>query len=206
MFYSTDRNDHGLPYNPFKACIIPRPIAWISSSNAAGVVNIAPYSYFNAVSDIPPIIMFASAYKADGENKDSLRNILELEEFVVNLVPASAREVMNLSSTPLPYGVSEAQEFKINTTPSSLVKPPRIAISPINLECRYLKTVSLEVEGKEASSQIILGHVIGVHIDDQLIVDGKLDVERWQPLARLGYKDYTIIEKAFEMPNMAKPK
>lgn len=199
MFYSTKLNDHFLKYNPFKGCVVPRPIGWISSVNKYGVVNIAPYSYFNAVADIPPMIMFASAFKEDGSDKDSLRNIEELGEFVVNIASYDLRTQVNLSSSPLPYGVSEAEVFEIETTKSNLVVPPRIKAAKIALECKYVKTVELAAGGVPASSKLVLGHVVGVYIDDDVMTDGKVDIAKLKPIARLGYDEYALIEQVFKM-------
>jgi flavin reductase (DIM6/NTAB) family NADH-FMN oxidoreductase RutF len=199
MFYDTKLNNHNLPYNPFKSCIVPRPIAWISTISEDKVVNIAPYSYFNAVSDLPPVIMFASAFKGNGDKKDSIRNIEATGEFVVNLVSYDLIEKMNLSSSVLDHGVSEAEMFDIVTESSNLVKAPKIKDSPISLECKYLNSIDIEVDGKNASSQIILGHVVGVHIKDEFISNGKVDVIKLSPVARLGYNEYTLVNQIFKM-------
>lgn len=195
MFYDTKLNNHKMKYNPFKACLVPRPIAWISSINEEGIVNVAPYSYFNAVADIPPTIMFSSSAKADGFDKDSLRNIEASGEFVVNIASYHLRDQLNQSSKPLNHGVSEAEVFAIETAPSIMIKPPRIKQAAISFECNYLQTIELE----EAKTKIILGQVIGIYIDDEIISDGKVDITKLKPLARLGYNEYTFIEKTFTM-------
>lgn len=203
MFYDTNLNNHGLKFNPFKSCIVPRPIAFISSMSTDGVINIAPYSYFNAVADTPPVIMFSSGYKADGTEKDTLRNIRSTHEFVVNITTYHLRNQMNLASTALPYGISEAEQFDIETLTSNIVKPPRVKLSPINLECKYIKTVELLVDSKSCSSQVVFGHVVGIHIDDSLIIDNKIDITRLQPIARLGSNQYAVVKEFF---TMSKPK
>ncbi len=199
MFYDTKLNNHNLQHNPFKSCIVPRPIGWISSQDQDGIVNLAPYSYFNAVADIPPVVMFASGFHLDGSIKDSLRNIEATGEFVVNIASYDLREQVSQSSAVLPYGVSEAEAFNIEMTKSILVKPPRVKAAAISLECKYLKTIALEVEGKPASSQLVLGHVVGVYIEDRIIVDGKIDINKLKPIARLGYNEYAVIDKIFKM-------
>lgn len=204
MFYDTAQNNHGLKYNPFKACVIPRPIAWISSIDKNGKVNVAPYSYFNAISDIPPMIMFSSSYKPDGSLKDSIRNIEESGEFVVNVVTYAMIEKMQLSSNPLPYGHSEAEEFDIEMAVSNMVSAPHIKDSPINLECKYVKTVSLDFinEGDKlvkASSMLVIGHVVGVHIADHLLKEGKVDSHALDAVARLGYSEYARVNDIFTM-------
>ncbi len=198
MFFET-QYPCPLPSNPFKACVAPRPIGWISSLNAQGVVNLAPYSYFNAIADIPPMVMFASAFKADKTQKDTLRNVEATGEFVVNIATYPLREAINQSSVPLPYGVSETDNFCIETTPSQLVNPPRIKASPIHLECRYVKTVSLDFDGFQASAQMVIGHVVGIHIDDAVLVEGRVDTALLQRIARMGYYEYAVVRDAFNM-------
>ena len=195
MFYDTAKNNHNLPYNPFKSCIVPRPMGWISSISENGVTNLAPYSYFNAVADIPPMVMFASGFNGDGSQKDTIRNIEITEEFVVNIATFKTIEAMSLSSASLPYEESEINAFQIQTIPSLTVRPPRIKESPINLECRYIKTVNLNLDEYKASSQIVIGHVVGIHIADELLVNGKIDITKLEPLARLGYNEYAVIRE-----------
>lgn len=199
MFYETKDNNHNLPYNPFKACVVPRPIGWISSLDRNGVVNLAPYSYFNAVADVPPIVMFASAFKEDGSEKDTLKNIKETGEFVVNIATYELREKVNLTSTLLDHGVSEADRFDISLISSKIIKTPRVKDSPINLECQYLKTVELLVGKTRASAQVVFGHVVGVHIEDSVLVNGRVDIKKLSPIARLGYDEYAAIREIFKM-------
>ena len=199
MFFDTRLNNHKLPYNPFKSCVIPRPIGWISSISSQNIVNIGPYSYFNAVSDIPPVIMFASAWKEDGSKKDSLRNIEETKEFVVNIATYDLHEEVNQTSASLPYNVSEAEQFNLKMIPSNLVKVPRIKLSPISLECKFISTFVPEIDGKKVSSIVVFGHVIGINIDDNIITNGKIDTTKLKPLARLGYDEYTVVKELFKM-------
>jgi flavin reductase (DIM6/NTAB) family NADH-FMN oxidoreductase RutF len=199
MFYNTKEKDHNLLYNPFKSCIVPRPIGWISTISNDGIVNIAPFSYFNAVSDLPPVIMFSSSQKPDGDEKDTIKNIEQNGEFVFNIATYDLQEAMSQSSTPLPYGVSEAEEYDIQTTPSELVKPPRIALSPINLECRHIKTMMLDADGVDCKVKVIFGHVIGCNINDNVITDGKIDLKKIRPIARLGYDQYAVIDNIFTL-------
>lgn len=196
MFFETAKGDHNLPYNPFKACIVPRPIGWISSMNKSGVANLAPYSYFNAISDAPPTVMFSSANTLNGGLKDSITNIEETGEFVVNLATLALKEEMHKSSTSLPYGVSEFEHFNIKSSPAHLVKPLYVADAAVHLECKYLQTISLE------TTKIVLGHVIGISIKDEFIRDGKLDISLLQPIARLGYDEYAVIDKIFKMKRL----
>ena len=138
MFYETSKNDHGLPHNPFKAIVAPRPIGWITSMSAKGEINLAPYSFFNGITDKPPIVMFSS----EGP-KDSVAFVEETKEFVCSLATFDLRDQMNGTAAPLPRGASEMQATGLEAAPSRLVKPPRVAASPCALECKWLKTVSL---------------------------------------------------------------
>lgn len=199
MFFDTSSSQNKLQYNPFKACVVPRPIAWISSINESGIVNIGPYSYFNAVSDIPPVIMFSSGYKKDNLLKDSIRNIEKTKEFVVNIVTEDLAQIMQDTSAELEYGISEADIFNIEMSSSNLVNPPRIKRSPINLECRYINTIDLEVDNKPISSKLIFGHVVGINIDDSIITDGKVDILKLKPVTRLGYNQYSVIDSFFTL-------
>jgi flavin reductase (DIM6/NTAB) family NADH-FMN oxidoreductase RutF len=180
--------------------VIPRPIGWISSIDAQGRDNLAPYSYFNLISDAPPMLMFSSAINPhDGGQKDTLKNIEETKEFVVNIVTFDLREKMNLSATDFDRGVSEIKEANLETLPSLLVKPLRIQGSPIHLECVYHQTIDLpSIDGKN-SNKMVLGKIVGIHIDDAVIVDGKIDITKFKPIARLGYHEYCVIESVFNM-------
>lgn len=199
MFYKTSNNDHNLKYNPFKACVVPRPIAWVSSIDEHGVVNLAPYSYFNAVSDIPPVVMFSSSKKKNGDEKDTIKNIEKMGEFVVNIATYELHQQMSLSSSPLNYGVSESNEFGIEMDDSHFVKVPRVKLSPISLECKFLETKLIAIDGVNISSTIIFGHVIGIRIDDNVLHDGKIDTEKLKTIARLGYDEYAVIDHIFKI-------
>ncbi len=199
MFYETAKNDHGLQYNPFKACVTPRPIAWITSLNEDGSTNIGPYSYYNAICDIPPMIAFSSSYKPNHDIKDSLRNIVRTGEFVVNIVSYSQKDLMNATSAPLEYGKSEADEFEVPLADSNLVATKRIVVSSISMECKLVKTVDLDFDSYSPSSKLIIGHVVGIHIDDQCIKDGRVDAHSLDVIARLGYNQYARISDIFEM-------
>jgi flavin reductase (DIM6/NTAB) family NADH-FMN oxidoreductase RutF len=181
MFYDPRRNDHGLPHNPFNALVVPRPIGWISTLSLAGVVNLAPYSFFNIVSGYPPFVMFAS-----NPRKDSQRNAEETGEFVANMATYDLREEVNATSADFGPTVSESQHVGLEMIPCRHVKPPRVARSPVALECKYSKTVELVgSDGMKNPSAIVIGEVIGIHIDDSVIVNGHVDVTRMKPIARL---------------------
>jgi flavin reductase (DIM6/NTAB) family NADH-FMN oxidoreductase RutF len=200
MFYDPRRNDHGLPRDPFKSLIVPRPIGWITTISAAGIVNLAPFSFFNAVAEAPPMVMFApNGRKPDGAQKDSRVNVESTGEFVLNLATHALREQMNATSASLPAGTDEMRSAGLTPVPSQQVKPPRVAESPVHLECRYQQTVLLPSTA-EGSNAIIIGEVVGIHIRDDLIKDGRVDIVSVQPIARLGYSEYAVVGDKFRMP------
>ena len=198
MFYETDKNDHGLRYNPFKSICVPRPIAWISSLSKTGVLNVAPFSQFTNVSYDPPMVVFSSSDRGNGNQKDTVQNILDTKEFVVNMATWELRDEVEITGQDVPPEVDEARLAGLEMTPSQLVKPPRIARSPIQMECVFYS--SMTVPGKKGPHHLMVGRVIGVHIKDEVIgADGKLDILKIRPLARLGYLDYTSVESLFTM-------
>ena len=195
MFYDARKNDHGLPHDPVKAIIAPRPIGWITSMSAKGEINLAPYSFFNGVSSRPAVVMFSSEGR-----KDSLAFILETKEFVCNLATWDLREAMNKTSAPMARGVNEMEQAGLAAAPSRLVKPPRVAASPCALECRLLQTVPIsDIEGRSLDCHVVFGQVIGVHIDDRFIKNGLLDTAAMKPIARCGYHNYAVVESEFRL-------
>lgn len=195
MFYDARKNDHGLPHDPFKAIVSPRPIGWITSMNEAGAINLAPYSFFNGVASRPPVVMFSS----EGE-KDSLTFIRETGEFVCSLATWELREAMNQTSAPMPRGVNEMAQVGLEPAPSRLVQPPRVAASPCALECVLLQIVPIsDIEGRSLDTHVVFGQVIGVHIDDRFIRNGFLDTAAMKPIARSGYHNYSVVESEFRM-------
>jgi flavin reductase (DIM6/NTAB) family NADH-FMN oxidoreductase RutF len=200
MFYQPSLRDHGLPHDPFKALVVPRPIGWISSLDAEGRPNLAPYSFFNALAYDPPVVAFGSTLRPRStDRKDSHANAEATGEFVVNLATDALRDQMNASSASLPAGADEFAHAGLATVPSRLVKAPRVAASPVAMECRYLRTVELPCDVPGRANCAVFGQVVGIHIDEQLIVDGKVDIIRCRPLARLGYMDYTVVDNVFAM-------
>jgi flavin reductase (DIM6/NTAB) family NADH-FMN oxidoreductase RutF len=196
MFYDAVANNHGLALDPFKALIAPRPIGWISTLGKTGVVNLAPYSFFNAVSEDPHFVMFAS-----GGRKDSQRNAEETGEFVCSLATYELREAMSRTSAPVGPDVDEMRLAGLTPAPSRLVKPPRVKESPVAFECRYWRTIELPGRNDGPSGNaIVLGQVVGIHIADEVIIDGRVDVTRLKPIARLGYSDYAVIDEVFTLP------
>jgi flavin reductase (DIM6/NTAB) family NADH-FMN oxidoreductase RutF len=194
MFYETDANRHGLRHDPFKVLVAPRPIGWISSLNRQGEVNLAPYSYFNAVSNDPHVVVFGSQGR-----KDSQRNIEETGEFVCNLATWDLREAMNQTSAMVASEVDEMALAGLEPAPSRMVKPPRVAASPVALECRYMQTVRLPVKPGFGENSVIFGEVVGIHIADEAIEDGMIDITRLRTIARCGYHDYAVVDSVFAM-------
>lgn len=190
MFYDTATNAHGLRHDPYKALVAPRPVGWISTVSADGICNLAPYSFFNAVSERPHYVVFGSA-----GIKDSLRNIEQTGEFVCSLATYDLREAVNLSSASVPYGVDEFPIAGLTATPSKLVKPPRVKESPVAFECRHWKTIELPpaVPGGPAGYSVVFGHIVGIYVDDRFIRDGRVDTGAMRPIARLGYMDYSVV-------------
>lgn len=200
MFYEPRKNDHGLPFNPFSACIVPRPIGWTSTINSAGDVNLAPFSFFNGVGYNPPtIVLCPNGPHSEGGQKDTVVNIRETGEFVINLATWPLREAVNTTGTSFPRDVNEFERAQLASAPSSLVRPPRVAASPINLECKHLQTVELPSYEADYPLHAIFGEVVGVHIADECIVDGRVDFGRTEPIGRLGYMDYVRVTDTFEM-------
>ncbi|MEC8148926.1 MAG: flavin reductase family protein [SAR324 cluster bacterium] len=195
MFYEPVKQDHGLPKNPFNSLVIPRPIGWITTVDPEGVVNLAPYSFFNAVGYRPPTVMFASgAGSGEDGQKDSLRNVEATGEFVCNLSTWETREAMNQSSASVGPEVDELEMSGLTPVPSKLVKPPRVKEAPVHLECKHLRSVDFPNWSNKDRYVVVFGEVIGVHIEDQYITpEGLIDVDGMKPIGRLGYDDYTIV-------------
>jgi flavin reductase (DIM6/NTAB) family NADH-FMN oxidoreductase RutF len=197
IFYEPDKRDRELlPHDPFKALVAPRPIGWVSTLGADGSLNLAPYSFFNAVAEAPPMVMFSS-----GGLKDSASFAGESEEFVWNLSTYELREQMNLSSATLPRGQSEFEHAGLETAESRLVRPPRVAASPCSFECRVTQTLELhDVDGRPLDRHVVIGQVLGVHLDERFIRDGQVDTAALKPIARCGYRgDYAVVTELFEM-------
>jgi flavin reductase (DIM6/NTAB) family NADH-FMN oxidoreductase RutF len=201
MFYEPDKNNHGLKYNPFKSTVVPRPIGWISTLNREGQVNLAPFSQFNNIGYDPPYVMFAGGSDIrGGRRKDSTINAIEGGEFVCNMATWDLREEINLTAAAFPPGVDEAERAGLEMLPSRLVKPPRVARSPVHLECVFHQCVVLPGNSPANIMNVVIGRVVGVHIKDEFLTDdGRIDVKAIKPLCRLGYMDYAVIENSFEM-------
>jgi flavin reductase (DIM6/NTAB) family NADH-FMN oxidoreductase RutF len=196
MFYEP-KDGHGLPHNPLTAIVSPRPIAWVSTRAADGAENLAPYSFFNAVAYAPPQVMFAStSAKPDrGDTKDTVANIRASGVFCVNIVEHAAREAMNLSSGSWPAETDEFALAGVAREPCRLIACSRVATAPAALECRLAQIVTL----KGRSNFMVIGEVVDIHLRDDCLIDGRFDVTRYKPLARMGYRDYTVVERLISM-------
>jgi flavin reductase (DIM6/NTAB) family NADH-FMN oxidoreductase RutF len=199
MFYETKDNRHGLPHDPFKSCIVPRPIGWISTISAANVVNLAPFSFFNGVTSDPPMVMFSCNGLDPRPTKDSLANCAETGEFVFNLATWDLREHMNRTSAAIDPDADEFELAGLEKAPSVLVKAPRVKASPIHMECLVHQIVELPSTNAKARNALVLGRVVGIHIDESVLTDGLVDMSKARPIARLGYMDYTRVDYVFDM-------
>jgi flavin reductase (DIM6/NTAB) family NADH-FMN oxidoreductase RutF len=200
MYFEPGKTPHGLPYDPFKSCVIPRPIGWISTIDAQGRHNLAPYSQFQNVTFDPPIVMFAANQDTNGQRKNSVSNAEQTGEFVWNMATYDLRDAVNISGEELPLGVDEFERAGLVKLPSRLVKPPRVAGSPIQFECVYLNTLRFPGPAPMGSVDVVFGRVVGIHIDDAAINEnGMIDVLKIKPIARMGYYDYTVIDNQFQM-------
>lgn len=195
MFYDPRSQPHGLPHSPITSLVVPRPIGWISSLSASGVANLAPYSFFNMVGGRPPFVMFSSQGV-----KDTQTNVQATGEFVVNMAVAALKDSVNASSAAVAPDVDEFDMVGLDKAPCVNVSVPRVAASPVALECLLTTVVPLVTRaGVKGDAELLIGEVVGVHIADHVIVDGKLDISRIHPLSRLGYMDYATVESVFEM-------
>lgn len=196
MFFEP-KNGHPLPHNPFNAIVTPRPIGWISTRDSAGRNNLAPYSFFNGVAYVPPQVMFASTGAKDDQDntKDSVANIRETGVFCVNVVESAMRDAMNASSATLGKDEDEFAHAGLTAAECETINCARIAGVPATLECRMTQIVRIE----GASNFVVFGEVTGIHLRDDTIVDGRFDVTTYQPLSRLGYRDYAVVENVFEL-------
>lgn len=196
MFYRPE-DGHGLPHNPFNAIVTPRPIGWVSSRGLGGSENLAPYSFFNAVAYVPPQVMFASTgAKPDRDGtKDSVSNIRETGVFCVNIVEYDMREAMNVSSGGYAKDVDEFARAGLERVDCETIACSRVADAPAALECKVTQIVPLE----GAANVMVLGEVTGIHMRDDCLIDGRFDVLRFQPLSRLGYRDYARVTDLFSL-------
>jgi len=194
MFYDA-RNKAPLKHDPVKALVAPRPIGWISTLSRDGIANLAPYSFFNLVASGPSIVAFSSAGR-----KDSQTNAEQTGEFVCNIASFDQRKAVNSSAATLPPEIDEFVLTGLGTEPSQLIKPPRVKGAPAHLECVYLQTVPLfSKDGVRNGFDLVLGEVVGVHIDDQFVMEGLVDTAAMRLIARLGYLDYSVTDEVFAL-------
>ena len=195
MFYDALKKQCPLQIDPFKALVGPRPIGWISSMAPDGTANLAPYSFFNGVSDNPPMVVFSSAGR-----KDSIANIEKTGEFVCNLATWDLRDAMNASAAGVGAEVDEFELAGLEKAASVMVKPPRVAGSPVALECRHTQTIALQdIDGGVLNYSLVIGQVVGIYIDDALIVDDRVQISKAKPIARHGYRDYSMVTELFRL-------
>lgn len=195
MFYAVADGHPGLPHDPFKAIVAPRPIGWISTVDRTGMHNLAPYSFFNAIGSKPPMVMFSS----EGW-KDTATACAETGEFVANLATFDLKDQMNESSAPLPRDRSEFPHVGLTPAPCRLVRAPRVLEAAAALECKVVEIFSPKtIDGGEIDNQIVIGQVIGVHIAERCLVDGRFDITRAGTIARCGWDEFLGIDGVFRM-------
>ncbi len=200
MFYSFDRPDPALTPNPFKACVIPRPIGWISSLDAAGNRNLAPFSFFNAINEEPPMVMYCpSGSHIEGGPKDSAKNARETGEFVVNLATWDLREAMNRSSARVHRMIDEFELAGLTPARCERVRAPRVLETPVSLECVVTDIYELPSDDPAEHGSMIIGRVLGMHVDERVIDDGRVSAVKLRPIARLGYREYAVLDQVFKM-------
>lgn len=198
MFYEPS-NGHGLPHNPFKAIVAPRPIGWISTRAEDGLPNLAPYSFFNAVADQPPLVMFSSSGR-----KDSVEIAEATGEFVCNFVGEAQFKAMSQTSFAYERGISEFAEAGLEEAECRLVKAPRVAGAPAALECAVTEIIrARDRAGNPVDNWLVFGEVIGVHIDEAMLTDGRFDLDKAKPVTRLGYRDYGLSPPIVELARPA---
>jgi flavin reductase (DIM6/NTAB) family NADH-FMN oxidoreductase RutF len=200
MHFDPLRERHGLAYDPFKSCTVPRPIGWLSTVSQEGVHNLAPYSQWQNLTFDPPMVMFAANRTPDGRRKDTVVNAETTGFFVWNMATFELREAVNSSAQAVAPEVDEFLEAGVTKAPCIEVPGARVAESPVHFECRYLSTQRLEGESPVGTVDVVFGRVVRIHIRDDVIgADGKLDILKIRPIARMGYYDYTVVDNIFEM-------
>ncbi|TPK53014.1 flavin reductase family protein [Mesorhizobium sp. B2-4-19] len=200
MKYAPNREPSPLPYSPFKSCTVPRPIGWLSSVSRSGIENIAPYSQWQNLTFDPPMVMFSANQYPDGRRKDTVVNAEETGWFVWNIATYDLREAVNLSAMALPPNESEFDRLHVTREYADNAPIPMVRESPIKFECRYLSTHRLKGNSPVGCVDIVFAAVETIHIDDAIITaDGKIDIAKVRPIARLGYFDYTVVSETFQM-------
>ncbi len=199
MIIDPQQQDLRANYKLLIGSIVPRPIAFVSTINAGGIANVAPFSFFTGATPAPPTVVFAPLRRfSDGAEKDTLRNIRANGEFVVNGVPETLVEDANAAATEFPPEVSEFSEVGLTPAPSIVVKPPRVGESPINLECRLVQIVELG-PAAAGGGALVIGEVVRFHLRDDLVDNGRIAIDRWNPVGRLAGAEYTTIGRRFTL-------
>ena len=198
MFYEvTDKNDWLIH---FKSLIVPRPIGWISTKNNEGKINLAPYSFFNAIATIPPMVVIGpGGYSKSGNNKDTLLNIKNNPEFVCNFVNWDVKDIMNETSYSFDNNESEIEKLSIEIEDSNLVSIPRVKLSPAHFECTLFKIIDLPSDSKGNPNHLIIGNIIGINVSDKIIKNDRVDIGELKPISRMGYDEYALINTIFSM-------
>ncbi|EUB95532.1 flavin reductase domain protein FMN-binding protein [Rhizobium sp. CF080] len=187
MFYTTDTNQHGLKHDPFKAIVAPRPIGWIGTKGRDGSMNLSPYSFFNAISDSPKLVMFSSSGR-----KHSLKNAEETGVFTASLASRHLAEKMNASSEAVPYGVSEFEVAGLTAKMAELIDAPYVAEAYTVLECRVTQVIQpIGLDGEATEAYMVFGQVVGIHISEEILRGGRIDMGLARPIARMGYRDFS---------------
>lgn len=200
MHYSPLSEDCPLPFSPFKSCTVPRPIGWISTISRDGVANLAPYSQYQNLTFDPPMVMFSANQTVDGARKDTTKNIEETGWFVWNMATWDLREAVNKSAMYVPPEEDEFDTAGVTKAPSIDCDVPRVAESPCHFECEYVTTHRIPANSDVATVDVIFARVARIHVKDEfLLPSGKLDIPKIRPIARMGYYDYAVIDKVFEM-------
>lgn len=200
MHYAPGKDRCPLPYTPFKACTVPRPIGWLSTVSKDGVANLAPYSQWQNLTFDPPMVMFAANQYSDGRRKHTVVNAEETGWFVWNMATYALREAVNVTSMEWPDGEDEFAHAGVTKAACIDAPGPRVAESPCHFECRYLSTHRLRGSSNHGWVDVVYGEVARIHVrDDVLTPEGKIDIAKIRPLARLGYYDYTSVTEVFEM-------
>ncbi|PSN70138.1 hypothetical protein BS50DRAFT_488484 [Corynespora cassiicola Philippines] len=208
MFYEPGKTEHGLPYDPFKACVIPRPIGWISTVSSSGQSNLAPYSQFNNLTFDPPFVMFSANQTPTATQKDTVVNVEATGVFCWNLATYPLREAVNITAEQVPNGVDEFARAGLEKESASInhvvvkgekVFLPMVKRSPIKFECEHYSTLRLPGNPPMGAVDVVIGKVIGIHIDESVLTEGRIDIKKTEPIARCGYFEYTVVRDVFEM-------
>ncbi|KAF1841481.1 uncharacterized protein K460DRAFT_369510 [Cucurbitaria berberidis CBS 394.84] len=216
MFYRPGKDDHGLPHDPFKACVVPRPIGWISTLSPTGHANLAPYSQFNNLTFDPPYVMFSANQTLSQQQKDTVKNVEATGVFCWNLATYELREAVNISAEPVPYGVDEFERAGLEKEDSTMCsvdvktsgggkgkvekrRVPMVKKSPVRFECEYYTTLRLPGNPPMGTVDVVVAKVVGIHIDERVLTDGKVDVAKTEPIARCGYYSYAVVRETFDM-------